>query len=181
MIAISVVTHIIVFPWRIFGICVTAVRCRAILITGMVVSGHMNAYLATSLVEEDLRGWCRFVRSIGTLRSARGSACVMWVVGRGSSAGPEIVTILILVTLVPLVSCSMNWVFIFVWKALSSLIIIVVMTVIIFIVIRTWGLGISQVTTVVPDGRVGGQSCLYAWFHCECCGENLLLVNYLVQ
>ena len=25
------------------------------------------------------------------------------------------------------------------------------------------------------DGRVGGQSFLYTWLHCECCGQNLII------
>ena len=49
--------------------------------------------------------------------------------------------------------------------------------------LTTSGLSVTllDLTDDVPDGRVGGQSCLYAWFHCECCGKNYLLVNYLVQ
>ena len=35
---------------------------------------------------------------------------------------------------------------------------------------RILGFTASDRKAVVIDGRVGGQSFLYTWLHCECCG-----------
>ena len=54
----------------------------------------------------------------------------MRVVGRSSSVGPKIVTILISVTLAPLAGCSMNQTFVLIGEAFPLLVVVIAVIVI---------------------------------------------------